>query len=374
MLTLWLGVMVVCAFWVAFTYVLYPLVLAVMCRLSPRPVRRGDVCPPISVVIAVHDGESELPAKLAGTRALAYDGPMEILVASDNSTDRTDEIARSTGDPRVRLVRNTGPRGKEAAQARAIEAATGEILVFTDVGARLEPDALRNIVKPFADPTIGSVSSEDLVETPGGEGAYVRYEMLLRRLENECSSLIGLSGSFFAARRALCHPWPTDLASDFRTALETSRRGLRAVSEPTARAAFRATQDPAAEWSRKVRTVRRGLAVLTAYRDLLHPRYGRVAFSLWGHKVSRFTSPFALIGLLAASGLAAPESALAAWAAAAQLAAYAVGGVALVFEPLRRLSLPRLAAFFILVNASMIAAWGYHLSGQRAVQWQPTVR
>ncbi|HEM46977.1 MAG TPA: glycosyltransferase, partial [Alphaproteobacteria bacterium] len=180
MLTIWLGVMFVCAFWVAFTYVLYPLVLAVMCRLSPRPVQRGDICPPISVVIAVHNGESELPAKLAGTRALAYDGPMEIVVASDDSTDRTDEIARSTGDPRVRLVRNTGTRGKEAAQARAIEVATGEILVFTDVGARLEPDALRNIVKPFADPTIGSVSSEDLVETPGGEGAYVRYEMLLR--------------------------------------------------------------------------------------------------------------------------------------------------------------------------------------------------
>jgi len=373
-LTLAWIVIVLSAAWVAFTYVLYPLALVVLRRLSPRPVRAADVHPALSVIIAVHNGEKELPAKLEGTLALAWAGEMEIIVASDHSTDGTDAIAEACPDPRVRLVRNTGVRGKEAAQARAIESARGEILVFTDVGARLEPDALEQIVRPFADPTVGAVSSEDLVETPGGEGAYVRYEMWLRRLENECASLIGLSGSFFAARRELGQPWPTDLASDFRTALETCRRGWRAVSAPRARAAFRATEDPAAEWSRKVRTVRRGLAVLSAYRDLLHPRHGRVALALWGHKVSRFTSPFALVLLLVASLAAAPASPLAATLAAVQLVAYATGGIALLWAPLRRVGPARLAAFFMLVNASMLAAWGYHLSGQRAVQWQPTVR
>lgn len=374
MLTVLWGVIFASAGWVGFSYVLYPLCLMALRAVSPRPIRRGDVAPPASLIIAVHNGAAELPGKLASTCALAYDGPLEIIVASDNSTDGTDEIATATGDPRVKLVRNTGPRGKEAAQARAIAEATGEVLIFTDVGARLEPDALRQIVRPFADPRVGSVSSEDVVENEGGEGAYVRFEMLLRRLENDCSSLIGLSGSFFAARRELCDPWPTDLASDFRTALETSRRGLRAVSEPKARAAFRATDDPAAEWSRKVRTVRRGIAVLAAYRDLLHPRYGRVALSLWGHKVSRFTSPFALIALLLASALAAGTSPLAAGLLLIQLALYAAGGIALVSAPVRAWSIPRLAAFFILVNASMLVAWRYHLTGQRAVQWKPTIR
>ena len=137
-----------------------------------------------------------------------------------------------------------------------------------------------------------------------GEGAYVRYEMALRRLETRATSLIGLSGSCFAVRRELCDPWPTDLASDFRTALECARRGRRAISEPRSRARIAVVPDAAREWPRKVRTVRRGLAVLFAYPDLLSPAAGPVALSLWGHKVARFTSPFALAVLALGSLLA----------------------------------------------------------------------
>jgi cellulose synthase/poly-beta-1,6-N-acetylglucosamine synthase-like glycosyltransferase len=374
MLTFLYGVMVLSAAWVGFAYVGYPLVLLLLARLAPRPVHASDDTPPVSVVIAVHDGERELPEKLRNVLASAYPGELEVIVASDHSTDRTEEIATSTGDDRVRLVRNHGARGKESAQAAGIAEARGEILVFTDVSARWAPDALRNIVRPFGDATVGCVSSEDEVDSNGGEGAYVRFEMTLRRLENVCGGLIGLSGSFFAARRSLCDPWPTDLASDFRTALEASRRGLRAVAEPTARASFRAVEDAAAEWPRKVRTVRRGLAVLSAYRDLLHPRHGRVALSLWGHKVMRFTSPAALAALLVASGVAAPQSAPAAVLFVVQAVFYGLGGLALVSAPVQRLLVPRLAGFFMLVNASMAVAWAYHLSGQRSVQWQPTRR
>jgi len=373
-LTVLLVVIVLSAGWVGFAYAGYPIVLWSLARLSPRPIRPGDATPPLSVVIAVHDAEGDLPAKLENTLAADYPGDLEVIVASDHSTDRTEAITRSWGDPRVRLVCNTGERGKESAQAAAIPLARGEIVVFTDVSAQLAPDALRSIVRPFADPGVGCVSSEDEVESDGGEGAYVRYEMALRRLENVCGGLIGLSGSFFAVRREICDPWPTHLASDFRTALEASRRGLRAVSEPGARATFRAVEDAAAEWPRKVRTVRRGIAVLSAYRDLLDPRHGRVAFSLWGHKLMRFTSPLALIVLLLASVAAARESVLAAWLASAQLAFYAVGGVALVSSRVQGLLLPRLAAFFMLVNASMVVAWAYHLTGRRSVKWQPTRR
>lgn len=362
------------AAWVAFAYLGYPLVLLLLARFSPRRVRAADHFPPLSVILAVHNGEELLAGKLEATLALEYPGPVELIVASDGSTDATDAIAGSMADRGVRLVRTAERRGKEAAQAAAIRQATGEILLFTDLGAELEPQALRNIVRPLADPTIGCVSSEDVVESGGGEGAYVRFEMALRRLESEATTLVGLSGSFFAVRRELAEPWPEDLASDFRSALEAARRGLRAVSEPSAGAHFRATQDPAAEWSRKVRTVRRGLAVLAAYRQLLHPRCGRAAFSLWGHKVARFTSPFALLAMLAASGAAAGTSTLAAWFFAAQLAGWTLGACALLARPLSRLALPRLAGFFVLVNASMLVAWGHHLSGRRAVTWQPTRR
>lgn len=373
MSALWV-VMALCAGWVAYAYVGYPLVLLGLRAVARRPVRRADAFPPLSIVIAVHDGARELAHKLEATLALAYPGEKEILVSSDGSTDDTEAVAQRFAERGVRLVASPERRGKEAAQADAIAAARGEILVFTDVSAELDPDALVALVRPFADPTVGCVSSEDVVEATGGEGVYVRYEMALRALETEAATLIGLSGSCFAARRALCTPWPSDLASDFRSALEAARRGLRAVSEPAARARFGTTRSPSQEWTRKVRTVQRGLAVLSAYRELLHPRRGRAALALWSHKVARFTSPFALVGLFVASAVAAPHDARAALLFGAQAAAYVLGGLALVVKPIASILPARIAAFFLLVNASMLVAWRHHLAGRRAVLWQPTRR
>ncbi|MBK7947555.1 MAG: glycosyltransferase [Deltaproteobacteria bacterium] len=360
--------------WVGFTYVGYPLILALLARFSPRPVMRADIAPSLSVVVAVHNGEHALAHKLESTLALDYAGELEILVASDGSTDGTNRIAEGFASRGVQLVALDARRGKEAAQAAAIAKARGEILVFTDVTAELEPTALAAIVRPFADPTVGCVSSEDRVDSDGGEGAYVRFEMALRRLENEASSLVGLSGSFFAVRREFGSPWPIDLASDFRSALEAARRGKRAVSEPLARASFKAMEDPAREWHRKVRTIRRGIAVLSCYRDVLSPRHGRVAFSLWGHKVARFTSPFALIIAGLASAALAPLSATAATLFALQAAAYVLGAASLASPWVARFMPARLAGFFMLVNASMLVAWMHHLRGERAVVWEPTRR
>lgn len=360
--------------WVGFAYVGYPLALALLARFSPRPVAKADIAPPLSIVIAVYNGERALEQKLESTLALEYPGSREILVASDGSTDATNAIAARFAARGVELVALDARRGKESAQAAAIAKARGEILVFTDVTAELDPGALKAIVRPFADPTVFAVSSEDRVDSNGGEGAYVRFEMALRNLENTASSLVGLSGSFFAVRRELASPWPTDLASDFRSALEASRRGGRAVSEPMARASFKAMEDPSQEWHRKLRTVRRGIAVLSTYRSLLHPRHGRVAFSLWGHKVARFMSPFALVLVAVASAAAAPISRPAADLLALQIAAYAVAVAALRFPLVARFLPARLAGFFLLVNVSMLVAWWYHWRGERAVVWEPTRR
>lgn len=365
---------VLSALWVAFAYLGYPALLALLARIAPRPVQSGDSSPAVSVIIAVHNGESRLGAKLENVLSQVYPELIEVIVSSDGSDDGTGAVAEGFAERGVRLVANPERGGKEAAQAAAIERAEGEILVFTDLDARLEPGALEALVRPFADPRVGAVSSEDVVDAEGGESAYVRYEMALRRLETQAATLIGLSGSLFAVRRELAHPWPTDLASDFRTALECARRGFRAVSEPSARARFGAVEAPQAEWPRKVRTIRRGIAVLIAYRDLLHPRFGRAALALWGHKLARFTSPFALVALLLASAAAASHSPLAAALLVAQVAGYGLGVAALLLAPLRSFLLPRLAAFFLLVNASTLVAWVYHLSGRRAVTWQPTRR
>ena len=362
------------AAWIGFAYVGYPAILLLLARCSPRALLAGDATPSLSLIIAVHNGEHALRQKLEATLALEYPLPVQVIVASDGSTDGTDAIARSFADRGVELVRSEERRGKEAAQANAIQRASGEILAFTDLTAELAPDALRQIVRPFGDLDVGCVSSEDLIDLSGGERNYVSIEMWLRRLETQTSTLVGLSGSFFAVRRSLASPWPADLASDFRSALEAIRRGYRAVSEPRAGARFGATADHGAEWQRKIRTVRRGIAVLAAYRELLHPRYGRASLALWGHKVARFTSPFALIGLLLGSALAASSSALAAGFLIAQLLAYGIGVFALSVRGVGAWAVPRLAGFFLLVNAAIVVAWAYHLSGRRAVTWQPTRR
>ncbi|HEY8154898.1 MAG TPA: glycosyltransferase [Myxococcota bacterium] len=360
--------------WLVFAYLGYPLALWGLRALSPRPVRREDRFPALSVIVAVHDGARALAQKLEATLAQDYPGPFELIVSSDGSTDATVSIARSFAGRGVVLVESPERQGKEAAQARAIPHAHGEILVFTDVTAELAPGALRALARPLADPSVGAVSSQDEVDPEGGEGAYVRYEMALRRLESEATTLIGVSGSCFAIRRELASPWPTDLASDFRVGLEAARRGLRAVAEPEARVRFGTARETGAEWQRKVRTVSRGIAVLLAHRDLLRPRFGRAAFSVWGHKLARFTSPFALLLLLAASFALAGQGALGRWLLGAQAFAYAVAALALVHPGLARVRLARLAGFFLLVNAATLVAWLRHWRGERTVIWQPTRR
>jgi glycosyltransferase involved in cell wall biosynthesis len=360
--------------WLGFTYAGYPLALVLLRAVSPRPLHREQRYPPLSVIIAVHDGAGALARKLDDTLAQAYPGELEVIVSSDGSTDATEQIAESFAARGVRLVRSAQRQGKEAAQARAIAQAKGDLLVFTDVTAELEPGALSALVRPLADPQVGAVSSEDAVDSEGGEGAYVRYEMGLRRLESEATTLIGVSGSCFAIRRELATPWPIELASDFRVALEAARRGLRAVAEPAARVRFGAVPEPGAEWSRKRRTVARGIAVLCAHRELLHPRYGRAAFSVWGHKLARFTSPFALLLLLSASFGLAVQGPWGRALLAAQLAAYAGAGLALALPAVARVRPLRLAGFFLLVNAATLVAWLRHLRGARTVVWEPTRR
>jgi cellulose synthase/poly-beta-1,6-N-acetylglucosamine synthase-like glycosyltransferase len=369
----------ICAAWVVFAFVGYPLCMVLLARLNPRPTpsRVARDVPSLSVIVAVHNGEAHLAAKLENLLAQQTRSGFETIVTSDGSDDGTEAIARSFAGRGVRLVSHPERAGKEAAQARAVAVARGDLLVFSDVTAHLDPGALEAIVAPFADPEVGAVSSEDSVDSAEGEGLYVRYEMALRRAESVASTLVGLSGSFFAVRRELATPWPSDLASDFRMGLEAARRGFRAVSEPAATAHFAVIRDTGAEWRRKVRTIRRGIAVLLAYRELLSPRFGRVAFTLWGHKVARFTAPFAMIGALWAHLV---------WAGAAgfaglpggllllHLSAYLVGVVSLVWEPVARVGPARFLGFFLLVNAATLVAWFYHLSGRRAVVWQPTRR
>jgi hypothetical protein len=236
------------------------------------------------------------------------------------------------------------------------------------------------MVKNFNDPSVGCVSSVDRFldrdGRPSGEGAYVRYEMFLRSLETRVNSLVGLSGSFFAARREVCRAgWSADLQSDFNTVLNSVRMGLRGVADPDSVGYYLNIADERKEYERKVRTVLRGISVFMRSLALVNPfRHTVFAWQLLSHKLCRWLVPFAMLAALAANAALTLESGLYLSLFALQVLFYAVAVGGLLWKPLLSLSPVRLAAYFVLVNASILQAWLRYWSGERLVVWEPSKR
>lgn len=360
---------------VVYAYAGYPCALVVLGWFRTRPVKRSSITPRVSVIIAAHNEEARIAQKLENTLTQTYPAAaLQIIVASDCSSDRTDEIVRGHGD-RVRLVRASERRGKEAAQRLALSDADGDVIVFSDVATALGPDAISTIVSNFADPSVGCVSSVDrFVDDDGqvsGEGAYVRYEMFLRALESRVNTLVGLSGSFFAARRDVCREWASDRQSDFSTLLNAVRLGLRGVSDPMSIGYYRNITDERQEFNRKVRTVARGIAVLASNLSLLNPfRYGLFAWQLASHKLCRWLVPFALIAAVLANAILASTSSLYGAAVLLQSAFYAAAAAGLW----SRNRVLRIPAFFVLSNIGVLTAWARYARGDRITTWTPSER
>jgi hypothetical protein len=368
-----------CVVFVAYAYFGYPIVLFLAARLFGTAARRAPITPTVSFIITARNEAQRIRAKIENTLALDYPASLiEVIVASDHSDDDTDAIVSEFGERGVRLVRSPERRGKEFAQSLAIQVARGEVIVFSDVATTLDRNGVRNIVQSFADASVGCVSSVDRVigsdGAPGGEGAYVRYEMFLRSLESRIGSVVGLSGSFFAARRQACTPWPVDLPSDFNTLLNCVRLGLRGVSNETAVGTYPDLAEPRAEYRRKTRTVSRGLISLGRNLQLLNVfRFGFSSFQLLSHKACRWLVPFAMAGALVSAIVLAWHSPTYAVFAAAQALAYAASALAIGTQA-RVTGIWRVIPFFVLVNLSILTAWSEVLRGRRAVTWQPSRR
>ncbi len=377
------------AFWgllfiASYSYFIYPLCLVFVRSVAARPYAAVECLehwPSVSLIIAAHNEQHQIAAKLDNALALDYPADkLEIIVVSDGSGDDTDEIVATYEDRGIKLIRTGGWLGKERAQLMGIEAASGSILVFSDAGTQIAADAVRRIAAYFEDPDIAAVSSEDrFLSSDGsvaGEGLYVQYEMGLRRLESELGGLVGLSGSFFAARAVVVDgQWDVDTTSDFNTAFACARRGRRAVTAPDVLGYYRDLAEPSAEYRRKVRTVIHGIAGLMRHRDMLNTfRYGWFSFQLWSHKVSRWVVPWALILLLAVNLAVYSEGAVYRWALWGQLSFYGIALAAHMYQPLRDNAVARIVYFFVLVNISIAEALIRYLSGQRMVRWKPSVR
>ena len=393
-----------CAFLLAYTYTGYPLLLAVASRLRSRPVRRADrvpACgwPTVSVIITAYNEEQALAAKLENTLVLDFPKEkLEIIVASDCSTDRTDAIAGEFAPLGVRLHRQPQRLGKTAAQNTAVELARGEILLFSDATTLYRPYVLRAMMPNFADPTVGCVAGQllyvDLAHSSVGRGArsYWSYERFLKQCESRLGSLIGVSGCLYAVRRSAYVPLYHEACSDFIIATKMVELGLRAVYEPGAVCIEETNDRSDRELAMRVRIITQTLTDLWRHRAMMNPwRSGFYAVQLVSHKVLRYLVPFFLGGSLVASPILAPHSTFYAAAWLAQVGLYGAAAVAWALEgggggaqlgagPRgrsgagrrgARLSLLALPQYFVLANAACLIALYKCLRGERYARWEP---
>jgi hypothetical protein len=371
----WIG-----GFLAVYSYLLYPLLLRVLQSRAAEVGADTGTPPPLTVIITARNEQKRIAEKLENTLALEYPTELlEVLVASDASTDGTDEIVRGFAGRRVRLVRSAVNEGKEHAQWLAIQAATSPILVFTDTATRLRPDSLRMLVEDFCDPQVGAVSSEDELTSPNGEvrgeGAYVRYEMALRRLESRAAGLVGLSGSCFAVRKSVCARWRIDTPSDITTALLCAQAGLKAISDGRVKGSYQDLKDESQEFGRKKRTIIRGMTAVWELREALNPfRYGLFALQVWSHKIFRWLVPVGLLLALVTSAVLAGNSPWYRWLLLLQLAGYAAAALAHLSAAARRIMPLRIALYFLVANMATAAAMWDFLRGVRIVTWTPSQR
>lgn len=376
MMEAWFWICVVAA---TYSYFWYPALLLI---LPPRQVARNVPALParkIAIVIAARNEAAKIAEKLANTLDLERpDIELDVLVASDASDDATDSIVLGHADKGIRLVRSATRKGKEHAQELAIATIDADLIVFTDAGTILPKDALIHVLQAFEDPTVGAVSSVDRFITADGtlqgEGAYVRYEMWLRDLETRFHSLVGLSGSFFAARRSICQQWDDRVQSDFGTALSCVQQGMRAVSDRRLIGYYRNISDTRKEYQRKLRTVTRGMSSLRIRAEVLNFRYGRFCFEVFSHKVMRWATPWFLLAALGIDMALAAGSSLYEVLLVLQLALYLSPVAARVVPGLLEIGVVRIGVYFVEVNVAILHAALLTLSGRTILTWEPSKR
>jgi biofilm PGA synthesis N-glycosyltransferase PgaC len=367
-------------FWVcfalaAYTYIFYPILLVLANCLVRHERAIGPVQTSVSFLLPVHNEEQNLERRLDElSRMIEASGiPGEIIVISDASTDRTVEIARRFAQRGVRAVEMATKQGKAAALNAGAAAASGALLVFADARQRWADDALLRLVENFADPAIGAVSGDLVLESsPGvlaGVGLYWRFEKWLRRQESRVGSQVGVTGAISAVRQSLFHPIPPGtLLDDVYWPMHVVLQGYRVVHDERAKAFDRLPEYPRDEFRRKVRTLAGNFQLLTRLpAAALLPWANRVWWQWISHKILRLAVPWALLGLFVSCFFLTNEGyQIFFWV---QTAAYGLGVLGLIPPLGRNIKLLGAAASFLVLNAAAWLAFWVWITGQAGQSW-----
>ena len=380
------GLLAAALAFIAYTYVGYPALLALLTVVRRPPPLRGSPAewPRISITIPVYNEEMTIGATLEHVLLIDYPADRrQIVVVSDASTDRTDAIVCGFADRGVELLRVSKRGGKTAGENAACHLLVGDIVVNTDASIHIPPASLKPLVAAFTDPTVGVASGRDVsVARAGqainrGESRYVGYEMWVRALETRVHGIVGASGCFYASRASLhMEIVPEALSRDFAAALTAREHGYRAVSVDDAVCFVPRTSSVVQEYHRKVRTMVRGLETLHYKRHLLNPvRYGLFAWMLFSHKLCRWLVPWALllaIFVLAVLAASVPRSW---WLAALLGGGFGIATIGWFWATRGKApALLELGAFAAAGNVAALHAWWKALRGELDPTWEPTRR
>lgn len=368
-----------CLAMIAYVYVGYPLLLRLGAFGQHRSFRRDTVRASVSVIVPAHNEESAIEAKLRNLLALDYPRNLvEILIGSDGSSDRTEDLVRAATHEGVGLISFPVQLGKTATQNGLVAAASGEILVFTDADCLLARDSLALLLENFADPRVGLVTARPrylnglATSITENESLYLRYETWLRAEESDRGILAVASGSFFAMRRSLWYSLDRTLGDDFAFPLRVARAGMFNRLDARVFVATRLSQDrPGSMLRMKTRIISKDLRALLAHRALLDPlRHGALAASLWSHKLLRWLMPYFLLALVVAN-VALFDRPLFRLFLSLQAVCYSL---ALAGFSRRTRSLPfpwSVPASFCLVNFAALLGTLRCLAGRTSGRWTP---
>jgi cellulose synthase/poly-beta-1,6-N-acetylglucosamine synthase-like glycosyltransferase len=365
-----------------YAYAVYPLLLQLIPEES-TPITQRDQLPLVSIVVPAYNEERQIAGAIDALIAQDYPpNRRQILILSDASSDRTDEIVEGYASQGVELLRMPMRSGKTAAENASCDLLRGSIVINTDASIRFHPSTVRRLVERMNDPRVGVVSGRDvsisaLSHANIAEAGYVGYEMWVRDLETRAGGIVGASGSGYAIRFDLHRiPVRDDLSRDFSSALTAHRHGYRAVSANDALCAVPRTASLRREYRRKVRTIARGMETLHFNRDLLDvTRHGLVAWKLLSHKVCRWFLPVSAIPAIIGVLLLASASRLALMIAV--LFGVGMAGTAIAFRWPEEKPIPRflaVPAFALAANVAVLHALYRFWIGHEDHIWEPTRR
>lgn len=366
---------------IIYVYLGYPVLAGLLGSLLKRRVKVDDSDQPtVTVIIAAYNEADNIEETVRNKLTQDYPAEkLDVIVVSDESEDGTDDIVRSIGDDRVRLIRQVPRAGKTSGLNLAMPEATGEIIVFSDANSLYRADTIALLVSNFADPDVGYVTGRMVYKAPDGsltgEGcsAYMSYENKLREFETNLGSIVGVDGGVDAIRRAIYTPMRADQLPDFIQPLTVHQNGHRVVYDKRAllyENTLAAVED---EYRMRVRVSLRAFHALKDMAGLQNPfRYGLFAWQLTSHKSLRYMAfLFMILALAANIPLALADGSF--WKAmlALQSVFYLTGMLGHLGRRNELPSLVGLIYYLCVLNLASFQAWIQFLMGRKQVIWKP---